>query len=164
MQQSLEDRTGAAFVEDAVDLVVQTQPNGVELTLASVHRFLGAGALAFDNVERVLPPTEDVAFDSEGWVRLEAGAYKIRFNETVSVPNDRFAIARPRSSLLRMGASLPSALWDSGYRGKGEALLVVYNPYGLRLRRHARLVQLVFFHAGQEVEHPYDGQFQGTGL
>ncbi len=158
------ERTGAAFVEDAVDLEVQTQPNGVELTLATVETFDGMGALAFDNDERVLPPTTRLPYDADGWIHLKLGAYKIRFNETVSVPVDRYAIARPRSSLLRMGASAPTALWDSGFIGKGEGLLVVHNPYGIRIRKDARLVQLVFVQLPEPVEKGYDGRYQRTGL
>ncbi|MDQ3854871.1 MAG: deoxyuridine 5'-triphosphate nucleotidohydrolase [Chloroflexota bacterium] len=160
MNHSTAERTGAAFIEDAVDLETQTQPNGVELTLARIDRFAGSGTLAFDNSERQLPATEEVPFDSEGWVWLPPGAYKVGFNELVRVPADRFAIARPRSSLLRMGVSLPSALWDSGYNGRGEGLLVVHNPHGLRVRRNARLVQLVFFTLSAPVEHPYNGRYQ----
>jgi dUTP pyrophosphatase len=158
------ESTGAAYIEGAVDLAVQTQPNGVELTLATIERYLSSGALAFDNAERELPLTEAVAYDTDGWAALHAGPYKVRFNETVSVPPDRFAIARPRSSLLRMGASLGTALWDSGFRGKGEALLVVHNAHGLRLRRDARLVQLVFFTLPEAAERLYSGLYQGTGL
>lgn len=154
------ERTGAAFIEDAVDLDTQTQPNGVELTLARVERFLSAGSLAFDNAERELPETEPLAFGSDGRLHLEPGAYKIGFNERVRVPLDRFAIARPRSSLLRMGASLPSALWDSGYTGRGEGLLVVHNPHGLRIRRDARVVQLVFFRLDEPTDRPYNGRYQ----
>lgn len=158
------ERTGAAFVDDAVDLGVQTQPNGVELTLARVERFDGRGALAFDNEQRELPATTELPFDEEGWVCLEPGAYKVRFNETVSVPLDRYAISRPRSSLLRMGVSLPTALWDSGFVGKGEGLLVVHNPHGLLLRRDARLIQLVFIRMADPVEEGYGGRYQRTGL
>ncbi len=158
------ERTGAAFVSDAVDIEAQTQPNGVELTLSAIWRFLDQGAIGFDNEDRRLPETEPIEFDSDGWAYLPAGAYKIRFNETVTVPHDRFAIARPRSSLLRMGVSCPSALWDSGFTGKGEGLLVVHNPFGARMRRNARLVQLVFFELEEPVKRPYDGGYQNTGL
>lgn len=162
--ESHRENTGAAFIEDAPDLEAQTQSNGVELTVASVARFLGAGALAFDNAERELPPTEPLDFDADGWLDLAPGAYKIRFTETVHVPLDRFAIARPRSSLLRMGATAPSALWDSGFRGKGEGLLVVHNAHGLRLRRGARVIQLVFFQMPEPSQRPYCGAYQRTGL
>lgn len=160
--QSMEERTGAAFVEGAIGLEAQTQPNGVELSLASIARFLGPGAIAFDNSERHLPEAEPVSFDEDGWMWLAPGPYRVRFNETVRVPLDRYAIARPRSSLLRMGASSPTALWDSGFNGVGEGLLVVHNPHGLRIRRGARLVQLVFFHLPAPVERPYNGQYQET--
>lgn len=154
-------KTGAAFIEEAVDIEKQTQSNGVELTLRSIESFQDRGSIGFDNSDRELPATAPVAFDDQGWAKLEPGAYKIRFNEVVSVPTNRFAIARPRSSLLRMGVSCPSALWDSGYHGRGEGLLVVHNAHGLRIRRNARLVQLVFFALDTAAEKPYSGSYQG---
>lgn len=159
-----DELTGAAFVEGAIDLDAQTQSNGVELTLATVERFLDGGALAFDNSERRLPQTEHLDFDSDDWLWLAPGAYKVGYTEVVSVPLDRFAIARPRSSLLRMGASVPSALWDSGFRGRGEGLLVVHNPHGMRVRKGARLIQLVFFRTDAPSARPYSGIYQGNGL
>lgn len=156
--------TGAAFIEGALDLEAQTQSNGVELTLDVVESFAGGGALAFDNAERELPPTERLDYDGDGWLALPPGAYKVRYTETVTVPLDRFALARPRSSLLRMGASMPTALWDSGFRGKSEGLLVVHNPHGLRLHRGARLIQLVFFRTDAPSAKPYNGAYQNTGL
>jgi dUTP pyrophosphatase len=44
-----------------------------------------------------------------------------------------------------MGLSVPTAVWDAGYGGRGEGLLVVSNPHGVRLQRGARIAQLVLF-------------------
>lgn len=63
----------------------------------------------------------------------------------MSIPRDAAAIGRARSSLLRCGATLETALWDPGYRGRSQSLLVVYNPAGLKLKKKARLMQLVFY-------------------
>ncbi len=154
------DINAADFIRDYIDLEEQTQPNGVELTLAWVERFLEAGKLAFDNSERVLPRTERLEFDPEGWIWLPHGSYKIGFNELVTIPEDRFAIARPRSSLLRMGVSVGTALWDSGFRGKGEAMLCVHNPHGFWVRKDARIVQLVFFKLPTRAHKLYEGQYK----
>ena len=55
------------------------------------------------------------------------------------------ALGRPRSSLLRSGVALHTAVWDAGYRGRSQSLLTVHHPEGFRLQRDARLAQLVFF-------------------
>lgn len=153
-----------SLVESMIDADVQTQMCGVELTLQRIERFISPGAIAFDNRDRQLPETESVEFDGSGWAFLEKGAYQVTFNEIVSIPKDVAAIARPRSSLLRCGASLETALWDPGYRGRSQSLLVVHNPCGLRLMKNARLLQLVFLRLDKEAEKTYAGKYQGENI
>jgi len=140
------------LVESMIDPETQTQMCGVELTLQKIERFLTAGAVAFDNKERKLPETELVNFDEMGWIELTAGSYLVTFNEIVNIPKDVAAMARARSTLLRCGATLETALWDPGYRGRSQSLLVVYNPQGLKLKKNARLMQLVFLRLENEAE------------
>ncbi|CAD7779947.1 MAG: Deoxyuridine 5'-triphosphate nucleotidohydrolase [Candidatus Methanoperedenaceae archaeon GB50] len=149
------------LVEGICDLGVQVQPNGVELTLQRIERFIGYGAVAYENSERVIAPSEPIGFGSDGWVYLEPGVYKVIFNEVVNVPLGMAAIARPRSSLTRCGVTVETGVWDAGYSGRSESMLVVYNRYGFRVKRNARLVQLVFFHLTKPVDVGYDGVYQG---
>ena len=149
------------LVEGICDRGVQVQPNGVELTLQRIERFTGYGAVAYKNSERVIAPSEPIGFGSDGWVHLEPGVYKVIFNEVVNVPLGMAAIARPRSSLTRCGVTVETGVWDAGYSGRSESMLVVYNRYGFRVKRNARLVQLVFFHLTKPVDVGYDGVYQG---
>lgn len=143
----------------------QVQPNGVELTLASVAKFAGPpGRVGFDNADRRLPEYEEIPFDDRGWVRLEPGPYLITYVETVRIHKDLFAIARPRSSLLRMGAAIYTALWDTGYYGRSRSLLSVMNPAGIELENGARLIQLVFFKLGSGLEKGYEGKYRGENI
>ena len=152
------------LVESMIDPETQTQMCGVELTLQKIERFLTAGAVAFDNKERKLPETELVNFDEMGWIELTAGSYLVTFNEIVNIPKDVAAMARARSTLLRCGATLETALWDPGYRGRSQSLLVVYNPQGLKLKKNARLMQLVFLRLKNEAEKLYSGKYQGENI
>ncbi|MHB8119651.1 MAG: deoxyuridine 5'-triphosphate nucleotidohydrolase [Methanothrix sp.] len=152
------------LLESMIDPETQTQMCGMELTLQKIERFTSAGAVAFDNIERELPRTEMMDFGASGWIDLAAGAYLVTFNEIVNVPKDVAALARARSTLLRCGASLETALWDPGYRGRSQSLLVVYNPHGLRLKKNARLMQLVFLRLEKEVEKVYSGKYQGENI
>jgi len=153
-----------ALVEGMIDSETQTQMCGMELTLQRIERFASAGAVAFENKERALPQTEALDFDSSGWISLPPGAYLVTFNEIVSIPKDAAALARARSTLLRCGASLETALWDPGYRGRSQSLLVVYNPEGLRLKKNARLMQLIFLRLEKEAEKVYAGRYQGENI
>jgi len=153
-----------ALVESMIDTKMQTQMCGIELTLNRVERFTSAGAVAFDNSERKLPQTEPIDFDPSGWIDLSPGSYLVTFNEIVNIPKDVAALARARSTLQRCGASLETALWDPGYRGRSQSLLVVYNPQGLRLKKNARLMQLVFMRLEKEAEKTYSGKYQGENI
>lgn len=152
------------LVEHMIDPEVQVQPNGIELTLQRVETHESSGAVAFDNSERKLPQTRTVEFDSEGWLYLPKGSYKIVFNEIVNIPKNIAAIAKPRSSLLRCGAAIETAVWDAGYNGRSESLLVVHNEKGFRVKKNARLLQLLFFRLDEEVHKGYSGIYQNENI
>jgi len=151
-------------VQSMIDAKTQTQMCGMELTLQKIECFSTAGAVAFDNSERELPETLPVEFDKDGWAFLPAGSYLVTFNEIVSIPRDAAALARARSTLLRCGATLETALWDPGYRGRSQSLLVVFNSHGLRLKKNARLMQLIFLRLEDEAENVYEGRYQGENI
>jgi dUTP pyrophosphatase len=136
------------------------QPSGVDLSLDAVWRFRGAGALGISDDSRHLPDHDELAFDSAGWVELTPGTYGILYAEWVELPVDRGGLCFPRSSLLRMGAHVPTAVWDAGYAGRGEGLLHVGNPHGVRLQRGARIAQLVVFQLTEPASEGYAGRYQ----
>ncbi|MCX9084269.1 MAG: deoxyuridine 5'-triphosphate nucleotidohydrolase [Candidatus Methanoperedens sp.] len=152
------------LVEQMIGQDIQVQPNGVELTLQRVESHDGSGAIAFDNSERKLPGTKNLDFDDEGWLHLPEGSYKIVFNEIVNIPKNIAAIAKPRSSLLRCGVTVETAVWDAGYCGRSESLLVVYNKEGFRIKKDARILQLLFFRLGEEVMKGYSGVYQNENI
>jgi len=79
------------------------------------------------------------------------------------MPLDVVAIARTRSTLLRNGATVETAVWDPGYKGRSSSLLVVHNPEGIRLKKDARIAQLVFFRV-KEVAEGYSGVYQNERM
>jgi dUTP pyrophosphatase len=142
----------------------QLQPNGFDLSVAEVGEFVNGGAIGRTNASRSLPDIRTLPFDETGWLELQPGSYQIVCNETVDLPNTLMALGRPRSSLCRIGATLGTAVWDAGYRGRSTALLFVANPAGLRLQRAARVLQLVFFTLDAATARGYDGAYQGENL
>ena len=155
-------QSGSHVTQTRID--EQFQPAGVDLSVESVWAFEGAGAIDLDNKKRKLPAYKPLVFGADGSLHLPSGAYKLVFNEVVSIPSDCAAMARSRSSLLRMGASVQTALWDPGYRGRSEALLVVHNPHGLTLHANARVAQLVFIRLEAASGQVYSGQYQHEHL
>lgn len=147
------------LVEMMIDPKTQVQQNGLELTLKHIEFFEGMGKIAFDNTERKLPSTKPIHFDKDGWVKLKKGSYKIVFNEIINIPKNVAAIAKPRSSVMRCGANVIAGVWDAGYSGRSEALLVVYNKMGIKLKTNARVIQLLFFKLNEEVSEGYSGKY-----
>lgn len=139
------------LIEGYINLDKQLTPNGFDLTVGKVFEFCSGGDLDFSNSARRLPETREIApekvcpQDKFGWRQLPKGVYKVRTNEVVNVPKDLVAFAFSRTSLLRMGSFTHHGVWDAGFSGGSEFLLVVENPYGLRLKENARIAQLVFF-------------------
>jgi len=148
---------------NAIDPQSQLQVNGFELTVARVETFEGPGRIGFSNDERALPSAKAMEWGEDGWLFLKNGSYKIIFNEIISIPKDVCAIGLPRSSLLRMGVSVHTAVWDAGYRGRSEALLVVYNKDGFYIKKDARAVQLLFMGLGSSQE-GYGGRYMNENI
>jgi len=138
----------------------QVQPNGIDLSLDAAWCFADRGALGAAAESRRLSDRQDLEFDADGWLELGPGGYGIRYAEWVEMPADCGGLCFPRSSLLRTGAHVPTAVWDAGYAGRGEGLLVVTNPHGLRLQRGARIVQLVLFRLSEPPGAVYAGRYQ----
>jgi dUTP pyrophosphatase len=153
-----------SLVENMIDPKLQIQPNGVEMTLKQVEILDGVGEVDFDNSGRKIPDSRILEFGSDGWIHLPEGCYKVLFNEIVNIPKYLAATAKPRSSLLRCGATLETAVWDAGYRGRSESMLVVHNPSGFKLKKDARIMQLLFYHLKSEVLEGYSGRYQNENI
>ena len=156
------------LVTDYINFEIQLTPNGFDLTVDKVYAFDSAGALDFSNKERIVPEGKEILpqkmnpGDKFGWWNLKKGAYKISTNETVNLPNDLIAISFPRTSLLRMGAFTQNGVWDAGFKGKSEFILIVENPNGIKVKQNARITQLIFSRINKTGK-GYDGIYGEKG-
>ncbi|HEU0165002.1 MAG TPA: deoxyuridine 5'-triphosphate nucleotidohydrolase [Thermomicrobiales bacterium] len=146
------------------DIDQQIQPNGVDLTLREISAYRGRGQIGVSSEDRILPELEPLEFDADGWVTLAPGIYQIVYNEIVDIPVTLMALGRPRSSLPRGGATIHTAVWDAGYRGRSTSMLSVLNPDGFRLQRNARVMQLVFFGMSEAPVDGYRGKYQNENV
>ncbi len=133
------------------------------MSLKEVYSLESGGAIDFDNSKRELSKTKKLEFSGD-WLHLKKGTYKIVYNEIVSIPDDCAGLGYPRSSLLRCGAFVHCAVWDPGYKGRSESLLIVSNENGIRLAKNARLVQLVFVKLEGKAKSLYSGKYSGENL
>ena len=151
------------LVEGWVDLDEQVQANGFDLTLRDVAVMQSAGRITADNRQRVISGLSPLVFDGTDGIDLIPGTYIITYNEIVHLPKNIMALGRPRSSLLRCGVNVGTAVWDAGYEGRSQSLFIVYNPRGFRVQKNARITQLVFFELTGETE-GYRGIYQGENI
>jgi dUTP pyrophosphatase len=151
------------LVEGFVNLGEQVQVNGFDLTLRDIAVPQSAGNIPVSTSRRVLPDLSPLVFNGLGSIDLVPGTYIITYNEIVNLPKNIMALGRPRSSLLRCGVTVGTAVWDAGYSGRSQSLLVVYNTRGFRVQKNARLTQLVFFELTGESE-GYSGFYQGENI
>jgi deoxycytidine triphosphate deaminase len=148
-----------SFVADHVSPVdpEQVQPNGVDLTLGAVLEPREPGRIGRDG-KRVGERAERPPVD--GVHTLGAGGYVVRYGERLHIPERHVGFVYPRSSLLRNACMLHTAVWDAGYEGRGEGLLVVHR--GIELEPGARIAQLVLGEASHD--DTYDGTYQGENV
>ena len=140
-------------------------PQGIDLCVQDILRMRGRGALYPD--DKILPTYRSIPRYTlkhkedwvEGWI-LNPGMYLVEFAEEVSIPKDAMATMHPRSSLLRMGATLNTAVWDAGYTGVSKTTLTVSNPDGIIIQKGSRIGHMMFFKLDRAVE-GYSGQYQG---
>jgi len=151
------------LVAGYLDLDAQVQANGFDLSLRDIGVMQTGGQVAAANAGRVIPEVSPLVFDALGFIDLPAGTYLVTYNEVVHLPKHVMALGRPRSSLLRCGVTIGTAVWDAGYEGRSQSLLVVYNPRGFRVQRNARLTQLVFMELTGDSE-GYSGFFQRENI
>ncbi len=151
------------LIEGYIDLEQQLQPNGFDITLRDVAMFQTMGQIGADNSQRRLADLSPLVFDADGFMELPPGSYIITYNEIVHIPTNLMALARPRSSLLRSGVNIGTAVWDAGYEGRSQSLMQVYNKYGFRVQKNARVAQLVFMTLTAETD-GYSGKYQGENI
>jgi len=156
-KEELKEEIEKGLIKDFVDLNKQLTPNGFDLSIREVHEFLGEGSVDFFNKERVVPETRKLEFIN-GWLKLPTGCYKIKTNEVVKFANDMVGIMRPRSTLLRMGATVDSGVIDAGFEGRLESIMIVVNKHGIRIKENSRILQLVIFRM-KETKEGYKGVY-----
>ena len=137
----------------------QRQPAGFDVTLSKVFAYLkDRFTLSIAKPEN--SKLEELALTG-GFYELETGAYFVELNEITTIPKDAIGILLPRSTLLRNGLDLRTALFDPGYSGQPKVMLVCHRP--AKVERFARIGQLVLLKSDREFPSQYAGTYQGEG-
>lgn len=135
----------------------QVDCSGLRLHLSKVFKFNSGGGI-YKNSKK-LSEVEEVKPNENNVYVLPSGAYRIRYKEVVKVPENTIALAIPRSTLLRNGVTIFTAIWDPGYEGRGEGLMVVFNPRGIEIEQGAQVAQLVYILLDRVTNFVYKGTY-----
>lgn len=136
----------AQHLDGLVHLDTQRAPGGIDLTVDAVYRTTGHGQLDFGGGEyaaasrEALTPVPDNPEDDYAWWTLEQGAYIVRYNESLTLPEGQQARITPLERTLLAGAH-HGAFRIEGHRDPLETLLVV-SRMGVRLKENCRLSRL----------------------
>ena len=145
------------IIKEYIDSDAQTQIAGFDLTVKDIMRLSDGGILDFDNTNREIPKHNIIEPVENKW-KLQPGGYLVKYNEIVEVPLNAVGIVLPRSSLMRIGGTLCSAVWDPGYKGRGIGLLLVFAE--ITLYKNTRIAQIMFIKTQKESAIGYSGEYQ----
>ncbi len=145
------------IIKEYIDLELQTQIAGFDLTICDIMKLSNGGEIDFDNSSRKIPDHESIEPINNRW-KLKPGGYIVKYNEIVEVPLDAVAIVLPRSSLMRTGGTLCSAIWDPGYKGRGIGLMITYAE--ITFHKNARIAQIMFIKNQEKTNKGYSGTYQ----
>ncbi len=135
----------------------QKQAAGFDVTISKVYSYTKSTHTL--SIQKTDNSELEEIFPNSGYFNLGVGAYLIELNEITTIPKDAIGILFPRSTLLRNGLDIRSALFDPGYSGQPKVMLVCHRP--ANVQRFARVGQLVLLRSDSEFAKQYSGNYQG---
>lgn len=140
------------------------QPNGVDLSIDTLYRIEGTPRLTNgDEYHKGNRVEVNVIEDDDGaYYQLSNDeAYIAVYGENIQIPHNHIGLVFPRSRLMRCGVTVETAVWDSGYEGRGEGGLNSSRP--VRIETDTRVAQMVFIET-DELDRHYDGSHQSERI
>ena len=147
----------------------QYQPAGIDLKLGTIMTFNNEGHDVYGlvNGEKFLPKQEELSENAIKLdrIKLETGYTLLPHIPYIAVVDKPIKIYKeyvqryyPRSSLLRAGVDVRTAIGDSGFYGHLSFLIINHNEVPFFIKKGERFAQLV----NEEVEgviNEYDGDY-----
>ena len=139
-------------------------PNGLDLRLGNVYKIEGKYLKLYDDVKeigkliKVKPFLEEINHRSVYKIYPKQ-AYIFETDRQIKIAEDCMQLYRPRSSLLRCGVALHTAVGDVGYNGRLQFLCYNYTDNIFYIEQGARFAQLIDIPVkGASIS--YDGDYQ----
>ena len=151
-------------------------PNGLDLRLGKVYElseeYLLYGLYEDKKIipEHILLPEEesnrkrlnkekDTLETVVGWTLEPNRPYILEVNEPITISKDSAQLYKPRSTLLRCGVTILTAVGDAGYNGHLAFLCINYSSRPFFIEKNVRFAQLIDFEIKGN-DQLYDGDFQ----
>lgn len=147
------------------------QPSGLDLRLGKVfslkeeegevYGILNGQKLIPDHEEVPLTQFHDVecGIDIFGWALAPGIPYICQVQEQIKIGDNNAQLYLPRSTLLRAGINVYTALGDLGYNGHLSFLVINHSNSFFFIEKGERFAQLVDFEVRGGSE-SYDGDYQ----
>ena len=139
------------------------QPDGIDLRLGKVFelKFEDGKIYGISEEQKVLPDhvekEPDVYSLGVGWLLEPGCSYILQVDRPIHINKQSAQFYLPRSSLLRMGLSVITALGDSDFNGLLSFLCVNESTNLLFLEKGVRFTQLIDFNVDEAGS--YDGDY-----
>lgn len=144
------------------------QPSGLDLNLGQVYEICDEeyDYLGLYKNHKVLPNVKKASIDmnhfeygTTGWTLLPNRPYICEVDRQIEIGRNNAQFYLPRSSLLRAGVNVYTALGDLGYNGHLSFLVINHSFRPFFLEKGVRFAQLVDFEVGGANE-SYNGDYQ----
>lgn len=147
------------------------QPSGIDLRLGDLYEKVAPdGKVGLFGDKKKLPDHKRVSLSKgvgddgktyDGFWLQPNTVYSVRVDGKMSIPNTVVQQYFARSTIMRLGLILTTALGDNGYNGVLEFLITNNCDYSIFLTKGVRFCQMVSHESTGHGQ--YDGQYQEKG-
>ncbi|MFX1515590.1 MAG: hypothetical protein ACFFC6_04715 [Promethearchaeota archaeon] len=136
------------------------QPNGIDISIGRLFRLSGTVKLSSKKEDRQYPEMQELKPLNNYW-HLNPGTYLVEVTEEIVIPNDAIGYVAPRSTLLRMGATVYSGIWDKGFQGVGDnhGRILLQSSLSFQIQISVAIAQMIFISAVDD-KTVYQGTYQ----
>lgn len=132
-------------------------PNAIDIRLGEVFEYTSS-TFTLDGDNKQHRERKKIEPDENGFYTFTEGYYPITLDGWIEVGEHEVGLCIPRSTLIRNGVTIYTALYDSGYHGRMITAMYVSPGTVFRCRSNERVCQYIITDA--ETASLYSGSYQ----
>lgn len=134
------------------------QPCGIDLRVGKIYNYIPNGMNGLYEGQKFLPDLEELKIDGKTYMLAPKTSYLISVDRQMKIPRNQMQLYLPRSSLLRGGVDVRTAVGDCGYEGTLMFLIENKLDAPFYLEKGERFCQAICFEvSGSGI---YNGDYQ----